>query len=101
MYMKDIVKLIVGILIAVVLAFFALDMIGRCMFINDVKQNTTNTAQNVSIVTIQSVAPNNSTDTHNKVATTANKDERNTTNSLAVVLIVMMFMGAISSANRW
>jgi hypothetical protein len=96
--MKDIVKLVVGIIIVGALTVFALETVCRSVFIYGVKQNTTDTAQIVNTMTVKSVAPNHSTDTRDKAV--INKDERNTTNSLAVVLIVMMFMGAISSANR-
>lgn len=102
MYMKDIVKLIVGILIVGALTVFALETICRSVFIGNIKQNATDTAQVVNIMTIKSVAPNNMTDTRDKAV--INKDERKSrrthTNSFAIVIVVMMFMGAASSSSR-
>lgn len=102
MYMKDIVKLIVGILIVGALTVFALETVCRSVFIGGAKQTTTDTAQIVNMMTIKSVAPNNATDTHDKAV--INKDERKSrrthTNSFAILIMVMMFMGAASSSSR-
>lgn len=102
MYMRDIVKLVVGIIIVGTLTIFALETVCRSAFISGAKQNATDTAQIVNMTTVKSVAPNNTTDTRDKAVT--NKDERKShrkhSNSFAILIIVMMFMGAASSSSR-